>query len=62
MKYVLALKVGASASRLSKQGVNVYKVKSELFDLGLSEAESPTGLKSLSVIFLKGVALGLRKL
>lgn len=43
VRHSLTLKAGASASRLSKQGVKVYKVKPELFGLGLSEAESPTG-------------------
>lgn len=43
IKYSLTLEFGASTSRLAKQGVKVYKVKSELFDLGLSEAKSPTG-------------------
>jgi predicted transcriptional regulator of viral defense system len=42
-RYSVTLKKGASASRLSKEGIRVYKVKSELFELGLSEAESPAG-------------------
>ena len=43
VKYSITLRAGASTSRLSKQGVKVYKVKSELFCLGLSEAKSPMG-------------------
>lgn len=43
VKHSLTLKAGASTSRLSKQGIKVYKVKTELFKLGLSEAASHTG-------------------
>jgi len=30
-------------TRLTKQGVKVYKVKEELFDVGVIEAKSPAG-------------------
>jgi hypothetical protein len=43
VKYSLTLESGSSTSRLAKQDVKVYKVKSELFNLGLSEAESLAG-------------------
>ena len=42
-EYTITLKASASTTRLSKEGVKVYKVKKELFEVGLSESESPFG-------------------
>ena len=39
----ITLKAGANASNLDKQHVKTYKVKPELFELGLIELPSPTG-------------------
>jgi hypothetical protein len=43
LQYTLTLKAGANATGLTKQGVKVYKVRSELFDEGITEAKSPAG-------------------
>jgi predicted transcriptional regulator of viral defense system len=37
------LPTGSSSSRLNKEGIKVYKIKQELFELGLSETETPMG-------------------
>ena len=42
-RYSVTLYTGASTARLTKEGIKVYKVKRELFELGLSEAMSPVG-------------------
>ncbi len=39
----LTLKAGKSSTTLAKEGVKVYKVKDDLFDIGLTEARSPSG-------------------
>jgi hypothetical protein len=41
--YSLTLRAGANAMVLTKDGIKVYKVKNELFDIGLTEAMSPAG-------------------
>jgi hypothetical protein len=43
IRYSLTLKAGANTTGLTKQGIKVYKVKPELFDEGLTEAETPVG-------------------
>jgi hypothetical protein len=43
LAYSLTLKAGANATGLTKDGVKVYKVKDELFDVGIIEAKSPVG-------------------
>jgi len=43
IKYSLTLKTGTNATALTKQGVKVYKIKEELFDVGITEANSPAG-------------------
>jgi len=43
IRYSITLKAGTNATRLTKQGVKVYKVKEELFDVGVIEAKSPAG-------------------
>ena len=42
-KYSITLKAGASTARLAKEGVKVYKVRHELFEVGLAEARSSAG-------------------
>jgi len=41
--YAVTLKSGSNASGLSNQGVKVYKVKEEIFDIGVEERKSPAG-------------------
>ena len=43
IKYSLTLKTGTNATALTNQGVKVYKIKEELFDVGITEANSPAG-------------------
>jgi len=43
LQYSLTLKAGTNATRLTKQGVKVYKVKKELFIEGITEVKSPAG-------------------
>ena len=43
IRYSITLKAGTNATRLTKQGVKVHKVKEELFDVGVIEAKSPAG-------------------
>ena len=42
-QYSVTLKAGANASVLAGQGVKVYKVKKELFEMGIITAKSPAG-------------------
>lgn len=42
-RYSVTLKAGTKATGLTKEGIKVYKVKTDLFDLGVSEARSPAG-------------------
>ena len=42
-QYAVTLKTGTNSAGLTKQGVKVYKVKDEIFDEGLTEAQSPSG-------------------
>ncbi|MDR1185228.1 MAG: type IV toxin-antitoxin system AbiEi family antitoxin domain-containing protein [Coriobacteriales bacterium] len=42
-QYSVTLKTSMSATNLSKQGIKVYKIKEELFDLGLIKTKSPVG-------------------
>ena len=41
----LTLPTGTSSSRLNKEGIEVYKIKEELFDLGLIETQTTSGNK-----------------
>lgn len=41
--YSITLKAGANATRLTSQGVKVYKVKKALFHKGITQARSPAG-------------------
>jgi predicted transcriptional regulator of viral defense system len=41
--FSVTLKTGTSSSRLSQQGIRVYKVKAELFGEGITEVRSPSG-------------------
>lgn len=43
LKYSVTLKAGTNATGLTKQDVKVYKVKKELHDKGITEAQSPAG-------------------
>jgi len=43
VQYTVTLRAGASSARLAKQGIKVYKVKDDLFEEGLDEAQSPSG-------------------
>jgi len=42
-RYSITMKAGTNATRLTKQGVKVYKVKESLFNDGVTETQSPTG-------------------
>ena len=42
-RYSITMKAGTNATRLTKQGVKVYKVKESLFNDGVIETRSPTG-------------------
>ena len=42
-KFSLTLKTGKNSARLAKENIKVYKVKEELFDIGISKRETPTG-------------------
>lgn len=44
-KLSLTLKAGKSSSSLIKTGVSVYKIKENLYEIGLKLTESPTGHK-----------------
>lgn len=41
--YSITLKTGTSSSNLAREGIRVHKVKADLFDIGLAEAQSPFG-------------------
>jgi len=43
--FSITLKAGKNSAYLAKQGVKVYKVKSELFNIGIIEVLSPSGHK-----------------
>jgi predicted transcriptional regulator of viral defense system len=43
VRYTVTLKTGTNATGLTKQGVKVYKVKTELFFEGIEETQSPAG-------------------
>lgn len=43
MEYSVTVKAGYNASRLRVEGINVYTVKNELVDLGISAAQTPFG-------------------
>ena len=43
LQYTVTLITGTGSTRLAKQGIKVYKVKSELFETGIVEAQTPTG-------------------
>ncbi len=43
IQYSVTLKAGSNASRLKNDGVKVYKVKDELFEMGITQALSPAG-------------------
>ena len=43
VRYALTLKAGTNATGLTKQGVNVYKVRATLFDEGVMETNTPAG-------------------
>jgi predicted transcriptional regulator of viral defense system len=42
-QFSVTLKAGTNTAGLSKQGVKAYKIKTELFTLGLREATTPAG-------------------
>lgn len=42
-QYSLTLRAGANTYGLTKQGVKVYKIKEELFNIGITETNSPAG-------------------
>lgn len=44
-KISLTFSTGTSSSRLSTEGIVVYKIKEELFEVGLIETETPSGNK-----------------
>lgn len=41
LPFSITLKAGASSSLLNREGLNVYKVKGELFEIGLINVSSP---------------------
>ena len=43
IQYSVTLKANSSSSILNKEGIKVYKIKKELFELGLSTTQSPFG-------------------
>ena len=43
IQYAVTLKSGTNASGLTNHGVKVYKVKADLFDMGIEERKSPAG-------------------
>ena len=42
-KYAVTLKAGTNSTRLNKDGIKAYKIKEELFDLGIVHRQSPSG-------------------
>jgi predicted transcriptional regulator of viral defense system len=43
LKYSVTMKLGAYTTQLTKEGIKVYKVKEELFELGLGQSQSSFG-------------------
>jgi len=43
LKYSITLKAGTNSTGLTKNGVKVYKIKKELFNVGIIQARSPSG-------------------
>jgi len=43
IQFAVTLKEGASTAGLTKHGIKTYKVKAELFEEGVIEAQTPTG-------------------
>ena len=43
LKYSVTMKSGAYTTQLSKEGIKVYKVKEDLFELGLAHTQSQFG-------------------
>lgn len=43
LKYTVTVKGKYNAPKLKEQGVKIYRIKPELYELGISEAESPGG-------------------
>ncbi len=43
VRYSLTLKTGTNTAELSKQGVIVYKIKTDLFTEGITQVKSPAG-------------------
>jgi predicted transcriptional regulator of viral defense system len=43
--YSLTLKTGTNSSNLNREGLRVFKIKTELFELGMNEIDSPGGHK-----------------
>lgn len=42
-KYAVTLKAGTNSTGLNKDGIKAYKIKEELFDLGIVHRQSPSG-------------------
>lgn len=45
IQYSLTFKAGKGSARINKAGIKVYKVKDELYEIGLTEMTSPFGNK-----------------
>lgn len=43
VQFAVTLKAGSNTAGLTKHGIKVYKVKAELFEEGVIEAQTPTG-------------------
>jgi len=43
LQYTITLATGTSSTRLAKHDIKIYKVKPELFETGIIEAQSPAG-------------------
>lgn len=43
LRYSVTVSTGSNTTPLEKEGVRVYRVKEELFEIGLAEADSPVG-------------------
>lgn len=43
LQFTVTVKAGYHSQSLSKQGVKIYTIKKDLYDLGLSDATSPAG-------------------
>jgi len=44
-QYTLTMETGTDSRRLEKEGVKVYKIKKDLFEVGLTTIQSPAGNK-----------------